>query len=177
MQHYPELLEHFEVENDLELALCKLEHNPRMSIAISREHAYNNPSIPFSRIYCFEKSHIIYSYTLNFFVRKNFPYLDELDDFILITGATGLIEKWRTLDRIKPKVKYEERSIGVTSRTFFQVLFMFLTLCTLLPMMLLFERFVHKKAHKANASNIWILFEIFIDSDRHFMLESNCFWK
>ena len=70
-----------------------------MAVAISREHVRN------SRLkldtYCFKKLEDIYHYELKFLVRKDFPYLNELNEFIRMAGATGLIEKWHSDGRIR----------------------------------------------------------------------------
>lgn len=148
-----------------------------MAVAISREHAYNNPSIPASHIYCFKNSQIIYDYALHFFVRKNFTHLDNLNEFILMASATGLIDRWRSVKKEQTRTQSSEEPIGITSDVFLHGTLIFSSLYILFPMTLLIEKLVYTRVHMQNSSKVWKFLEMVINSERYFMRHSNCFWK
>lgn len=168
-------LQQFIISDDskLDLYLSKLNENSRLAVAISREHARNFQRNARYELYCFENSEIIYDYALKFIVRKDFPYLNELNAFIRSASGGGLIEKWRLNNQIKTKYKREnqeeERVMMIMEDLYgpilvvgFLVIFIFL--------IFLFEFLVYKK--KRTHSGIWLYLEWAIDSDRHFMLET-----
>lgn len=77
-----------------------LKNNPTLAVAVSHEHARKNRLIPYSQMYCFEKSEAIYEYAPKFLVRDKFPFLVELDEFIRLADASGLIMKWSSSHRV-----------------------------------------------------------------------------
>lgn len=172
------LLEKFKICNDLDRCLSQVDGNPKLAVAISREHAHNNRLISNSKFYCFRNSEIIYDYALKFLVRKDFSYLAQLNSFIGMTSASGLIEKWHINSRIKSQYTHSTKeygiltieNIGVTYLGWFAI-----ALCTILVFFV--EILVHKMAKKPNARRIWKLIEMFINSDRHFWLKNKCYWK
>lgn len=89
------MVENFKVCDDLNFCLNQLVQNSQFAVAISREHARNCHLMSTSQIYCFKNNEIIYDYAKSFLVRKDNLHLDKLNEFIRMSSASGLIEKWR----------------------------------------------------------------------------------
>lgn len=101
--HPQESLAKFKICEDLNVCLKQLNQNQQLAIAISREHVRNSHSN--LHVFCFEQSDMIYDYALKFLVRKDFPYLNEFNEFIRMTSARGLIKKWHS-ERI---IRYQNK--------------------------------------------------------------------
>lgn len=174
---YPsKFIEKFKSCENLNTCLKQLEGNPKLAVAISREHALNNHLISASQLYCFEKSEIIHSYHLKFLLNKEFLYKTQLDRFIQMASANGLIEKWYSKRRIKASQKYTERSIGVLTMENAQKLFLeWLSFLLSTIVVLLLEIFIHNRV-KNSRLKIWKLIEMLIDPYRHFWLENKGSW-
>lgn len=173
-QVYPaDLLKKFRVSSNLDQCLIEVDQSRNLAVAISQEHAHNSRLIPFSKLYCFQASEIIYEYALKFLVRRNFPLTPKLNEFIRTASATGLIKKWHDETQIQYQFKNQKPdnnqlilrdtlSVGILGFLCFILIF----IC------FLFETFVHKRAKKTNPSLFWLLAEMFIDGDRQFLLET-----
>lgn len=172
------MLKKYKICADLDFCLSQLEKNSKLAVALSREYALNNRLISNSKFYCFEKSEIIYNYALKFLVRKDFSYLKELNTYFSMTASNGLIEKWYSACRIRSRVEHNERKYGILTIEYFQMTY-FEWLCIEMAtiLILLIEMLVYKESRKPNPSRIWILIDMFIDSDRHFWLKNKCYWK
>lgn len=127
----------------------------------------------FPQVYCFEKPEIIYEYNLKFLVNKNFSYSKDLNKFIRMASENGLIEKWQK-DLLK---EYQKRPDYRTFRSLsIQNFYGVLVVCLLFIIALIFafilEKIVYNKTKTVNPSRFWIIIEIIIDPDRHFLLEN-----
>lgn len=171
------LTENFEVCKNLDFCLSQLEWNSKLAVAISREHAHNNLLISASKFHCFENSEIIHGYSLKFFVRKDFKYLNNLNEFIQMACTTGLVKKWRIESQIRSKYKHIEKIYGfLTFENFYESYFQWFVLEISIILILLLERLVHRKVRQAKHLRIWTHIEMFIDPFRHFWLENKGFW-
>lgn len=142
-------------------------------MAISLEHARTNRLVKTSQFYCFEESEIIYDYHVRFLVREDFPYVHELNGFIREASASGLIEKWRLEKIIRLPQRFGEfEFVDLSLYSYFGILFIVIPVFFVVLSILVLEKVVYKKSRKPNASRIWVLLEIFIDADRHFMRET-----
>lgn len=172
------LLERFKVCTDLDICLSQLDRNDRLVVAISREHALNSRLISTSQIYCFKNPETIYDYTLSILMHENFPLSKELDEFIRIASASGLIKRWRLVSRIRNVPKYDANEIGILKLdSLFGLLVIYFRMVFLLFITFCLELIVHKMVKKFNSSKMWMHIEMLIDSDRHFLLENKCYWK
>lgn len=168
------MLEKFQTCVNLDECLSKLD---KMStIAISREHAFGHfDTQSNTAIYCFKKTEIIYEYSLKFLIRKEFSYFNELNRFIGMASAGGLIKKWHTDCMIPKKVHLNHnemiyRTVKLENlQAILMILFIFVTFSFLV---LSLECFVYKKVTGSNPSRFWLIVQMIIDPDRHFFLEN-----
>lgn len=154
----------------------KLIENPYHAVAISREHAHSSSFFVDSTIYCFENAEVIHEYALKFLIAKDFPYLNELNEFVRRASESGLIDKWRIDCHMRGKSKRNEKKFSrIKMENFYSVYLIWFPLMLFQIMCVLLERFVHKKRYNHPESRFWKLFEMFIDSDRHYLVENRCF--
>lgn len=163
------MVENFKVCDDLNFCLNQLVQNSQLAVAISREYARNSHLMSTSQIYCFKNSEIIYDYATSFLVRKDYLLLDKLNEFIRLSSASGLIEKWRLSITYPKRYKHEETEIAYMTLKNADAIFYLCYFHTIIHFLTFFsEKIVHKKARESNPGKIWILFEMFIDPERHF---------
>lgn len=173
MQMYPsKFIEKFKICDNLDTCLRQLHDNAKFAVAISREHALNSHLISASQLYCFEKSEIIYNYHLKFLLHTKFPYKTEMNRFIRMASANGLIAKWHSSTRIKVPQQFAEKVYGVTMIDelilwFYMLISMFLVL--------LLEIFIHNRMQNSELK-LWKSIDMFIDPHRHFWLKNKGSW-
>lgn len=168
------MLENFQVCDDIHLCLDKLEQNQKLAVAV-REHDLNS-HLQLSSQFGFVKAKTIYDYPLTFFVQRNFSHFKELNRFIQMASANGLIEKWRVDSQIRQR--YIGNENGYRNLTMKHVGGFSIIWCIILILdcfVLLLERCIHKKVRGPNPSQFWIIGEMIIDADRHFWLENKRF--
>lgn len=150
----------------------ELNQNTKLAVAISHEHSQNSHLIiAHGGYYCFSKSEIIHDYALKFLLRKEFPYIKELNEFIQRTSASGLIEKWRLKNQYR-FIHSIDTFAYLTFGHFFGIMILGFFLWTFLIVFLFIERYVFTKNQIANPSRFGVLTEMVIDPHRHFMLET-----
>lgn len=154
-----------------------LKINPRLAVAISREHVQNIPLDLLSNVYCFENSEIIYDYATKFLVDKNFRFINELNGFIRMASAGGLIEKWRLNAKNGRNQNFFKRGRKTYRQFNISSLCGFLLLGYLIPIMVatfvfIIEKIVHKRTNVPKPSRFWRFVKILIDPERHFLIES-----
>lgn len=76
------------------MAQLKFNENDDLAVAVSREHAWNNPFVLKQEIYCFDRKENIYSYNVVLLMRKNYKYLEKINKIILRAVESGLLRKW-----------------------------------------------------------------------------------
>lgn len=173
-----DLLKNFMVCDDLDVCLSQLNRNPKLAVAISREHAHNSRLISISELYCFDNFETIHKYALKFLIRKEFTYKSGLNHFIQMASAGGLIEKWRSISRIRSQYAYEKKFYGIiTLENFYGIFLIFISILAHLILLHFFENIVNGKARKPNPFRFWLFIEMVIDPYRHFWLENVSFWK
>lgn len=156
---------------NLDECLSQLKHNSKLAVVTSHEHAMNSHLIAFSQLRCFNE--VIYKYALKFLVRHDFAYINELNKFIQIASASGLIKKWHNDNQIHAKFKYErEISEQLTLEKEYGFAIIWIVLQMSVILFACFEQIVYKKARAPNPSRFWLIIELIIDSDRHFWLKN-----
>lgn len=165
-----EMIEKFKICENVIACLDKLNCNSKLAVAISRERALNSYSKLYSK-FCFEKFETIHEYPMTFFIRSDFVYLEELNKFIQMASANGLIKKWRVDNQIQRQYGIENTYQKLKLDHFYGCLIIWCIILMIDFFILSLERLVYKKARMPNPSRFWILFEMIIDSDRHFWLE------
>lgn len=167
------MLTNYKICENLDQCLCRLDENPKLAVAISREYAYNSHLISPSQFYCFEKSESIYEYTLKFLVRANSTILADLNKFIQRSIENGLMKKWHSDSRIRTAETYTERVYGQLQLSGLQGIFIIGGILFALTIFLfLIERLVYRKVRTPNTFRFWKYIEIIIDADRHFWLDN-----
>lgn len=159
------------------MCLNQLKLNPKLAVALSREHVRNIQRSLNSQFYCFEKPEIIHSYAFKLFVRESFSYTNELNEFIGSATESGLIEKWHsdTKKRWQFTNEHEERMSGlITMDNFLGVFLLWAVLLAYQIFVLLLEIAIHRQARQSNPKfrRFWIFLDKIIDPERHFMLEN-----
>lgn len=149
------LLEKFNVCQNLDECLRRLDSNRRLAVAISLEHARNSRLIPASEIFCFANSNAILVYSLQILVRKGFPYLKELNTFINAARVSGLIDKWLEDTKIRADFQYKEVEFGRFTMNNFSAFFIIWISTAIVPCFTLFlENVVFHIARKQNSTKI-----------------------
>lgn len=157
----------------MDVCLSWLHQDSELAVAVSREHAYNQHLDSSSQFYCFEKSEIIHEYTPTFLMQKDFPYFNELNRFIQRASAAGLIDKWHTDVKTPTYSRRKGKSYRqIKLQNFYGVYIIWFTLQLLVLVTFLLERFIHKKMKAHQPSRVWILAQMYIDPERHFLLET-----
>lgn len=149
--------------------------NPKLAVALSREHIRwirKNTDLEF---FCFEKPEIIYSFPMKFLVHTNFTFRNELDEFIKAASASGLIEKWRSIAGAQSNHgnNTEGRTNGLlTLEHVYVALGAWVATWSYQFLVLLTENVVYKQVRnsKGKRRRFWKLIEMIIDPDRHFFL-------
>lgn len=159
---------------DLDLCLSRLHHNSRLSVKISREKAHKSRLISASQIHCFDKSEVIFDYSLKFLMQRNFQYINELNKFIEMATAGGLIKKWHSDSRIRPHDNYDNtKSFRSTKlESYYGILLLWMPLCVYCIFTHHLEITVLKKLRMVGSTRIWVLIEMMIDPYRHFLLKN-----
>lgn len=170
------MLEKYKICTDLDLCLDQLERNSKLAVAISREHAHNYRLNSTKHFYCFQESHIIHEYSLKFLIRKDFSYLNKLNEFIQMAATSGLIEKWRTDDKIRNKYKSNALFYHqIVIENFGGFFIIWISIKMIIICTLIIEKVVYSKIKKPNPSPLWILLDKLIGPDRHFLLKNTVF--
>lgn len=150
--------------------MSQLNREKKLAVAISREHVRN------SRLkletYCFQNTEDIHHYELNFLVGKSFLYMNELNEFIWMAGATGLIEKWHTDKRIRYRKNNNNEIQSISNYSLTGVYIVLFNLVVFVFLMVYCERLIHKKVRQPNPKRFWLIAEMIIDPNRHFWLDT-----
>lgn len=153
----------------------QLRFDSQMAVAISHDHARRIRKLAAQQFYCFERAESIHNYALKFYVRSNFPYVNELNAFIEALSENGLIEKWRADNGIAYKfqsVRQDSEDIKITLQKIIGLLCFTIILQLLIVFVLFSEILIHKCARKTNCHRFWIIAEKTINPVRYFMVEN-----
>lgn len=166
------MLKNVEICDNLDLCLSELQRNLKVALNISRKHAYKSYSESQFEFYCF-KEESIYEYALILLVRKDFPFLNELNGFIQMASSSGIIEKWHSNDQTRIHLKHKEKMFKQLKMINFIGLYCVWWILLILTFFtVIWERLVYEKVSSSNKSKFWIILEMAIDSVRHFWLEN-----
>lgn len=142
--------------------------NANVALATSMERA-NGLS---SGAFCLGKTHSIFEFELKFFVRKEFPFREELNKFIGDALHSGLIGKWLRDHQKKSHFQIEEKGSDVKMEHFFPVWMIYLTVNIVVILLFIAEKIVHNRVRQSRTiSWFWLFAENFISPDRCFLLE------
>ena len=169
-------MDKFEVTDHPHQFFNELRWNDKLAIAISRELSLSRNQTQTSHFdsvdsaHCFDHPNIIYSHSLSILTRKNFPLINELNQFIERATETGLFDKWvkryRSFRGEQLQIQY---TIGLTN--FIIVMTIYSGMVSLAFIIIVIERFVYGKVRSLNSNPFWRYIEMAIDPYRHFLLE------
>lgn len=163
-------LQKFNICENLDVCLKRLDSNQRLAVAISLEQAQSSRYA--SKIYCFRKSDAFLAYSLQILVRKDFPFLEELNKFINAASASGLIEKWQTDNKARCDFKYPtDRFHQMTMDNFVTFFILWISLAIVPCFVFVLENVIFYMTHKQNPTKFSHYLELWIDGDRHFLLD------
>lgn len=149
----------------------RLNRDSRLAVAISREHAHYNRLVSGSEFYCFEKD-IIHEYAVAFQICQNFSYSAELNKFIGMASSGGLIKKWRSGSYIHGGYKHTEKYGQNLLGEFFGFFLIWVSILVITFFILFLERITYRKVRTPNTSRLWVIIELMIDSERHFLYKN-----
>ena len=174
-KYSPEVIKNFKITMNLDERLSQVNENPKLAVAISLAHVQSYRLDFPSQLYCFQNSEIIHKYALKFFIRNDFRYLKQLNKFVEMAHAGGLIKHWYsnklmkiTQNRVRAERSYNQLEL----RHFYGTFSLYLTIAMVPILALILERIVYAKARARNAKRFWKTIEMLIDPERYFMLES-----
>lgn len=162
------MIQNFEICDNFDRCLSQLEQWPNLAIGISRAYVRNKY---YPQVYCFERKETLYEYSLKFLTQKDFPYMKELNRFVEMANAAGLIEKWAKSVPIQ-SVKQENSYSRLKTDNFIGVYILMVFGYFLIFGIFLFERYAYKKARERSSSKIWATIDMVIDGNRYFMLKN-----
>lgn len=125
------------------------------------------------KFYCFKNVNSIYEYPVRMMMQKDFPLLNELNEFILYANDGGLTNKWLkgtryglVLERT-PTFVYSE----INQETFIFPYLLCGSLFLIASFVVCFEKNVHKNVRNGSSFRFWYYFEMLIDPNRYFLLK------
>lgn len=156
---------------DIDICLEQLYSNRYLAVAVSLKHVQSSRFIAKTDIYCFKNTETIKDYTVQILVKKDFPFLDELNAFINMARDSGLVAKWLNVKKIRPDYQFKAEYYGKINIDNFRGFFILWFCLVTLPSWVTFyiEKYVHYLTQKRNPLRISILLEMLIDGKRHFL--------
>lgn len=170
-----ETLRKFELVEQPTEYVYQLNWNNKLAVAIPRDLSYSRAVLnrdqfdPTSKMFCFNSPDNIHKYWLKILVRKEFPLLDELNQFIQYASEGGLIDEWIKKDRhsVEKAPKYED----AMDLEVFVVIWVVCGIMLLISsLVLIIEKITFKIVRRVNASVLWRLIEVCIDPNRYFLM-------
>lgn len=150
----------------------QLQHsrNNDLAVAVSRHHANNCPLISRDKIFCFDRTQNIGSFSVFMLMRTNFEFNANINQIIRRAIEAGLLEKWHADSKIT--YKYHKGNDGVKPLSIEHVgvgWFVILIGSIWSFLFALIEKFIRKKT-LAGGNCFWLLAEKVFDGDRHYFL-------
>lgn len=165
-------MQNFEIFNDPNIYLSRLEWDSKLAVAVSREQLRNDESLSRLHIYCFENPNHIYEYPMRVLTTKKFRFLSQLNRFIKMTTESGLIGKWLK------KIQFGQFGQGKTAPIYTEVdmeviwvLVVIIAILLLFSTYVLYERAMAKRHKDKSNARIWRIIKMLIDPDRHFFMD------
>lgn len=167
------MLQNFEIFNDPNIYLKRLEWDNKLAVAVSREQMRNDETLSGMHIYCFKNPNHIYEYPMRILTTKKFRHLSQLNRFIEMISESGLIGKWLRgiqfgqFGEKKSQIKYSEVDMEVI-----WVLMVIIAILMLFSTYVLYvERAMDKRDKNKPNARIWRIIKMLIDPDRHFFMD------
>lgn len=96
---------------NIEECLHRAAVDPKLAVAVSRQHSFYNPRIPRDNLYCFDRNENIYVYLVTMLLPKKFHLLHKINPVIQHIIESGHLHKWaRDLDMRRKIVEEIQRA-------------------------------------------------------------------
>lgn len=153
----------------------QLHWNDNLAVAVSLERVRSEELISKFGIYCFTGPNHIHGYPLKILAVKEFPLLDDLNEFIKRASESGLIVKWLKGYRYGPtsdkKPLFEHMEVNsLLMMCVIIILFMTLFVCYLIAIL---EKKVYEKIHQQNAHSCWRYIDFMMNPNRYWLPHIN----
>lgn len=90
--------------DDPDACLATLRRRDDFAVSVSRKHAASNPVIDAHELFCFERTHNVYGFSVTMLAQRNFHLLGRMNSIIRRALEFGLIQKWEHDDAAKKPV-------------------------------------------------------------------------
>lgn len=154
--------------------LANLKDNEYLAVGVPRQHAINfiNADISNRKIYCFDKSENICSFSVSIITRRNFELLSQFNANIMRLVEAGLITKWANDNQ---KIVFHKGGGIYAAPLTIEHIFpgIFLTCASYFCVLHIFflEKIIKKQVQTGGRSRkLWILADKLIDGDRHYLI-------
>lgn len=156
--------------SDLDECLQLLKDDDNLAVAISRQHALNNPTVAQSDIFCFEENQNIFNYLNSMYIRKDHSHFSEINDITQRAFESGLFKKWAHDSKVKlPRAMDDPALMSVKLEKIYGAIFSYGLVTILSVTSIIVEVLAHPKSRLPNAHLIWVYLDKFVDADRHYL--------
>lgn len=156
--------------------LHQLEWNDKLAIAVSNELSLSpiqngkNQMDPKLKIYCFGNLNGLHQNDLTLLMRKDFPFMEKLNEFVRHASDVGLVAKWlKSYRSIAEKPSCYNYEI-FKAQNLYVVFEIGLCIFLIAFIVVIIERFVHKSVRSGNCRRFWRYIEMTIDPYRYLLL-------
>lgn len=162
------MLQQFRLCTDINICLDELKWNKKLAVSISYERIQSSSYLRSSQLHCFSNMESVYVFYLRFLVKKNFRYLSQLNEFIQIARSSGIISHW--INRMNPHFIPVAEDDTTATNIIIGVYPIVVSLFIFAIFIFFVERITYTKARNSRTIRLWVIIEIYIDPDRHFLL-------
>lgn len=147
-----------------------LQVDDRLAVCGSRQHILNSKSYSPSKIYCFEPSEMVTSYSIIFLMRNDFILSPKINEIVQRLFESGVIGHWSQLSKRKrkPELPYIIPLKLTKEHMYFAMIFIMSMGSFLAILILIQEIYVSRKMKQANKSRYWTYLEWILDDECHF---------
>lgn len=164
----------FEVCFDIDECLNRLalKEYKKYAVAVARTHIERSNLFMSNKIYCFGKSRNIQNYSISLNVRKDFEYMNELNEIIKLALEAGLIRKWENdgqpIKQHENMDEIVEKSIPKLSNAILFAIGFFV-----LILIVLAEIVISKRLETLNRQNLYMFMHKSLSAQRQFFMRRN----
>lgn len=159
----------FEVCDEIDECLQRLEFDDNLAVATSRLHVQILPL--YSNIFCFDQSQNVFGYYNSFMIRTDFKGKSSFNHIIKSAVVSGLISKIEKDIRFYSKMSTKFIDVeGINGKDFSMTCIFFLPFIVFAIFVAFIEFIIHYKLHSAPDQYLWKFLDKLIDGKRRFFL-------
>lgn len=161
-------MKNFEICDEIDKCLHRLEFDEKLAVATSRLHVNVMPML--QNNFCFTQSQNIQQYFISFLIKKNFPLRNQFDEIIKRIETSGFFFKWKhdLQTHHNSNVNREFRRLSIADLEFMLAMLLCTTAASFVIIIL--EIFINYKVKSKNSTNFWKLLDKIICGERRFFL-------